>query len=231
MEQQGLPRDALGFKRLTAAYISRLAHIVGGHGRTAIAWQEAMDHYGPTAANPTPPSADLPPSTVIEQWLEPPWNWANLSSITGVGYLGRPDATWPSGYGGFSSLVTLGWYLDSTATLNAWEQVRTRAPPLPPLETAAGLPTSPTLFPRPCVPPEPRAELPRTLCPKWTQVYAREPLTNKSCTYDASGYELGCECKCPSGPWRDGTCHCYDLRNASAGQKAKVLGGEAPLWG
>ena len=69
------------------------------------------------------------------------------------------------------------------------------------------------------------------LLARWAQVYAREPLTNKTCTYDASGRELGCECKCPSGPWRDGTCHCYDLRKATAAQKAKVLGGEAPLWG
>ena len=126
MEQHAIPRDALGFKRLTSTYISRLSRIVGAHGRTPVAWQEAMDHYGPTTANPTPPSANLLAGTVIEQWLEPEWNWANLSAITGVGYLGRPDATWPRGHVGFESLVTLGWYLDSTATLNAWEQVGTR---------------------------------------------------------------------------------------------------------
>ena len=79
-----------------------------------------MDHYGPTAANPTPPSVELPPDTVVEQWLEPAWNWANLSAISGAGYLGRPDAVWPATLrGGFSSLVTLGWYLDNTA-VNTW---------------------------------------------------------------------------------------------------------------
>ena len=184
MLSHGIGRDELGFKALTAMYISRLTALVRAHGKVPVAWQEAMDHYGPTKANPTPPSTLLPAETVIEQWLEPPWNWANLSSITGVGYIGRPDALWPAGRTGFSSLVTLGWYLDNTASLNAWEQA-----------------------------------------------YAREPLTNKSCTYSADGKELQCDCKCPSGPWRDGVCHCYDLRYAPAAQTEKVLGGEAPLWG
>ena len=61
-------------------------------------------------------------------------------------------------------------------------------------------------------------------------MYEREPLTNQTCTYDERGKEVQCECKCPSGPWRDGKCHCYDLRKLPA-QAARVLGGEAPLWG
>lgn len=185
MSAHGIPRSTLGFKNLTATYIGRLARIVSKHGKTVVAWQEAMDHYGPTVANPTPPSALLPSDVVIEQWLEPPWNWANLSAITGEGYIGRTDAAWPAGHTGFSSLVTLGWYLDNVGQLNSWDGV-----------------------------------------------YAREPLTNKSCTYDgATGKELACDCTCPSGPWRDGQCHCYDLRHAPAAHVAKVLGGEAPLWG
>ena len=146
----------------------------------------------PDDGQPDAAGAELPADTLIEQWLEPAWNWANLSAITGRGgYLGRPDATaaaWPAAdRAGFASLVTLGWYLDNTASLNSWEAA-----------------------------------------------YAREPLTNKSCTYDpSSGRELSCACACPSGPWRDGACHCYDLRpgHAPSAQRAKVLGGEAPLWG
>ena len=182
MQRRGIARDDAGFKELTAKYIERLTALVAKSGKTAVAWQEAMDHYGPTAANPTPPSARLPPSLVVEQWLQPAWNWANLSAITGQGYLGRPDATWPTGHSGFEALVTLGWYLDGTASLNAWEEA-----------------------------------------------YAREPLTNKTCVYDAAGHEAACACSCPSGPWRDGKCHCFDLRGSA--KAAKVLGGEAPLWG
>lgn len=192
MAREGLRRDDLGFKALTSRFVGRLVRLARRHGKTAVAWQEALDHYGATTSNPTPPAPELPADTVIEQWLEPPWNWANLSAITGTGgYLGRPDATaaaWPAAdRAGFASLVTLGWYLDSTANLNSWEDA-----------------------------------------------YAREPLTNKTCTYDAaSGRELKCDCECPSGPWRDGVCHCYDLRpgHAPPTQRAKVLGGEAPLWG
>ena len=182
MQRRGIARDDAGFKELTAKYIERLTALVAKSGKTAVAWQEGMDHYGPTAANPTPPSARLPPSLVVEQWLQPAWNWANLSAITGQGYLGRPDATWPTGHSGFEALVTLGWYLDGTASLNAWEEA-----------------------------------------------YAREPLTNKTCVYDAAGHEAACACSCPSGPWRDGKCHCFDLRGSA--KAAKVLGGEAPLWG
>ena len=72
-----------GFKKLIADYIERLSAIVVGQGKTPIAWQEAMDHYGDSEANPTPPAAGLPPSLVIEQWLSPVWNWANISAITG----------------------------------------------------------------------------------------------------------------------------------------------------
>jgi len=183
MSRHNLPRNNTGFKELTVQYIGRVASLLGEQGKTVIAWQEAMDHYGPTAANPTPPSPQLPANAVIEQWLEPEWNWANLSAITGEGYLGRPDARWPAGFQGFEALVTLGWYLDAVADLNSWEAV-----------------------------------------------YVREPLTNQSCTYDSHHREVSCECKCPSGPWRDDKCHCYDLRG-KADAAAKVLGGEAPIWG
>lgn len=40
-----------------------------------VAWQEAMDHYGDSEANPTPPAAGLPQHMVIQQWLSPVWNW------------------------------------------------------------------------------------------------------------------------------------------------------------
>lgn len=114
---------------------------------------------------------------VVEQWLAPPWNWANLSSITGTGYIGR-NVSWPQG---FRALTTNGWYLDSTA-VNGWEAV-----------------------------------------------YGMEPLTNASCTYSTDAPQGQCRCQCPEGPWRDGYCHCFDLRGTVAAQR--VLGGEAPLWG
>lgn len=189
MQSHGLPLTDLGYKNLTALYIGKLAEIVSGVGKVSVAWQEAMDHYGPSLANPTPPSAKLPSNMVIEQWFEPAWNWANLTSITGSGYIARDDAWPPSLADGFEALVTLGWYLDNTA-VNSWEAV-----------------------------------------------YLREPLTNMSCTYStpttAANDEVvqeHCECTCPSGPWRDGVCHCYDHRR-DAKRRAKVLGGEAPLWG
>jgi hypothetical protein len=85
-------------------------------GKTPIAWQEAMDKYGPSEANPTPPAAGLPPSLVIEQWLSPVWNWANISAITGGGPYASTSDEWPKNQtGGFHALVTDGWYLDSSA--------------------------------------------------------------------------------------------------------------------
>ena len=94
MAEHGLSRTGTrGFKKLIATYIERLTAIVIAKGKTPIAWQEAMDHYGDSEANPTPPAAGLPPSLVIEQWLSPVWNWANISGITGDGYKGL-DRTW-----------------------------------------------------------------------------------------------------------------------------------------
>jgi hexosaminidase len=143
-----------------------------------------MDHYGDSDRNPTPPAAGLPPTLVIEQWLSPVWNWANMSGITGTSYAGYPDA-WPSSQHGFRALSTNGWYLDSTPSIN-----------------------------------------------EWTAEYTVEPLTNKSCVYtsDAPGATSNCTCTCPEGPWRDGKCYCFDLRNDPI-HGEMVLGGEAALWG
>jgi len=46
----------------------------------------------------------------------------------------------------------------------------------------------------------------------WRAPYTREPLTNKTCTYSADFPRGNCSCTCPEGPWRDGECHCFDLR-------------------
>lgn len=82
MEGRGLSRTGTrGFKKLIADYIERLTKIVMSKGKTPIAWQEAMDHYGDSEANPTPPSAGLPPSLVIEQWLSPVWNWCGPTEV------------------------------------------------------------------------------------------------------------------------------------------------------
>merc|ERR1712192_7301 len=102
----------------TARYIGRLQSIVRASGKTSVVWQEAMDHYGNSSDNPTPPAPELDRDMVVEQWLAPPWNWANLSSIVEPGYVGR-NTTWPTG---FRALTTNGWYLDSTA-VNSWDQV------------------------------------------------------------------------------------------------------------
>lgn len=139
MEELGLSRQGTrGFKKLIANYIERLSAIVIAKGKIPIAWQEAMDHYGDSEANPTPPSAGLPQSLVIEQWLSPVWNWANISAITGDSYASTSDP-WPAGHHGFHALVTDGWYLDSSAG-------------------SVG---------------------------NWEQPYAKDPLTNATCQYDA----------------------------------------------
>ena len=140
---------------------------------------------GDSDANPTPPAAGLPPNLVIEQWLSPVWNWANLSAITGDSYASTTDP-WPVGHKGFRALVTDGWYLDSAAGGDA----------------------------------------------TWQAAYAKEPLTNASCTYnDVAAHPRGnCSCTCPEHNFRDGECHCFDLRyNPPA--REKVLGGEACEWG
>lgn len=165
-----------------AAYIERLSAIVRSLGRTPVAWQEAMDHYGNSSANPTPPAAGLPGDLVIQQWLSPVWNWANLSSITGPGPYASTDDPWPEGHRGFRAIVTRGWYLDSTDG-------------------------------------------------EWEAAYAQEPLTNKTCEYSPAFPRGNCTCECPENPWRDGECHCYDLRYSHPDQAARVLGGEACLWG
>ena len=74
----------------------------------------------------------------------------------------------------------------------------------------------------------------------WEPAYAKEPLTNASCVYSSSSsgraeFPRGnCSCTCPEGGWRDGQCllgrDCFDLRYETAAA-AKVLGGEACLWG
>ena len=81
---------------------------------------------GDSDANPTPPAAGLPSNLVIEQWLSPVWNWANLSAITGDSYASTTDP-WPVGHKGFRALVTDGWYLDSAAGGECF----LLAPPLP----------------------------------------------------------------------------------------------------
>jgi hexosaminidase len=183
MAAHRIPRTNRGFKQLIATYIERLSKIVIGHGKTPVAWQEAMDHYGDSEANPTPPAAGLPEQLVVEQWLSPVWNWANLSAITGDSYASTTDL-WPKGHQGFRALVTDGWYLDSSG----------------------GGPDV------------------------WKAPYAKEPLTNKSCTYSEAFPQGNCSCTCPEHPWRDGKCHCFDLRFDEV-HSAKVLGGEACLWG
>ncbi len=176
-------RAAPNRRRLHIAVAQELVSL----GEVTVAWQEAMDHYGDTEAQqPTPPPDGLPYSTVIQQWLAPPWNWANLSAITGRGYCATPwdcrglDAPWPAQFQGFQALSTRGWYLDNTVVNDR------------------------------------------------KTVYEIEPLTNQSCTYDASGAET-CSCRCPARPWQDGRCHCFDLRRSPAA--VRVLGGEEALCG
>eukprot|EP01050_Picozoa_sp_SAG11_P017725 SAG11_NODE_2586_length_3194_cov_3.871082_2_plen_188_part_00 len=84
---------------------------------------------GPSAANPTPPAAGLPPPLVIEQWLSPVWNWANLSAITGPGPYASTHDRWPQNQTGFRALVTDGWYLDSSAGgPAAWQPAYAKEP-------------------------------------------------------------------------------------------------------
>lgn len=142
-----------------------------------------MDHYGDSSTNPTPPSRLLPQTLVIQQWLSPVWNWANLSAITGDSYAGRPEVHWPQNQRGFQAITTNGWYLDADSGVN-----------------------------------------------DWSSKYEIEPLTNQSCVYSAASPAGECTCQCPEGPWRDGACHCFDLRFDEQ-HAGKVLGGEACLWG
>ena len=82
-----------------------------------------MDKYGESDANPTPPAPEIPSDLVVQQWLAPAWNWANLSAITGKSYAGRPgkDDRWPADHmHGFNALSTRGWYLDGTGDINEY---------------------------------------------------------------------------------------------------------------
>ena len=64
----------------------------------------------------------------------------------------------------------------------------------------------------------------------WQTPYAKDPLTNATCTYGAAHPRGNCSCVCPENNYRDGQCHCVDLRYDEA-KAAMVLGGEACLWG
>ena len=64
----------------------------------------------------------------------------------------------------------------------------------------------------------------------WETPYAKDPLTNATCTYGAAHPRGNCSCVCPENNYRDGQCHCVDLRYDEA-KAAMVLGGEACLWG
>eukprot|EP00041_Stephanoeca_diplocostata_P027539 m.759499 g.759499 ORF g.759499 m.759499 type:complete len:586 (+) comp23196_c1_seq12:107-1864(+) len=174
MEQHGFARDELGLKAVAAHYITEAQHTLRqASNRTPIVWQEAFDHYGPSVANPTPPPKELDKETVVELWLDPTWDWANLTDVvSGAGYNGNHH--WSTAY---RAIVTLGWYLDDTA-VNSWDRV-----------------------------------------------YTHEPLSNATCNYTSGE----CTCTCSEGMWRDGQCHCYNITRPS--DVARVLGGEAPVWG
>lgn len=68
MQTHAIPRTSVGLQSLVARYISKLGVIVRGKNRTAVAWQEAMDHYGPNELMPTAPPPGLPTDMVIQQW-------------------------------------------------------------------------------------------------------------------------------------------------------------------
>ena len=44
----------------------------------------------------------------------------------------------------------------------------------------------------------------------WQTPYAKDPLTNATCTYGAAHPRGNCSCVCPEHSYRDGQCHCVD---------------------
>eukprot|EP00039_Didymoeca_costata_P020832 m.342558 g.342558 ORF g.342558 m.342558 type:complete len:587 (-) comp21568_c0_seq1:99-1859(-) len=126
MKQQGFPRTDLGLKAAVASFITRAQETLQqAANKTPIVWQEAVDHYGPSVENPTPPPTDLMSSTIVELWLDPVWNWANLSAIvSGDGYYGLP--AWPK-VTPFRAIVTNGWYLSGDMYAD-WQDVYSKEP-------------------------------------------------------------------------------------------------------
>ena len=74
---RGLPLDVEGVLLLVREWIQFAQEQLVGLGKVPVAWEEALDKYGPGASAWPPPSAaindGLVPGSVIQIWKSPAW--------------------------------------------------------------------------------------------------------------------------------------------------------------
>ena len=83
------------FKGVVRYHLARVQSLlVARLGKRLSAWQEVADHYGADATNPTMPPQNLTRDTALHVWLEPQWEWYNMSFVVSLGFRGVKCDDW-----------------------------------------------------------------------------------------------------------------------------------------